>query len=91
MAGGIVRDAGGSMGELKKTAQWLDLISIGFMFPLSIGVGYLLGRGLDRLMHSYPWCTIIFTVFGIAAAFINLFRMAARADVVDRSEPPDAP
>jgi F0F1-type ATP synthase assembly protein I len=57
-----------------------DAATLGIMFPVSIAVGYGMGYGLDYLFHSKPWCTIIFTILGIAAAFVNLFREGMKDD-----------
>lgn len=51
-------------------------VSLGFLFPVAIAIGFFLGRWLDRFFHTWPWLTIIFTALGIAAAFVNLFRSA---------------
>ena len=55
--------------------QLLDAASIGWMFPIAIGLGFGAGYGLDKLFHTSPWLTWIFTGFGVIAAFVNLFRM----------------
>jgi ATP synthase protein I len=64
--------------EREKRNQWLEATSIGWMFPLSIGIGFLWGWGMDKLFGTKPWLTWIFTAFGIIAAFINLFRIGLR-------------
>lgn len=64
----------------------LEASSIGWMFPLAIGIGYLWGWGMDRLFGTSPWLTWIFAGFGVIAAFINLFRMAKVGD--DGGDPP---
>jgi F0F1-type ATP synthase assembly protein I len=58
--------------------QLLDASSIGWMFPIAIGLGYLWGWGMDKLFGTTPWLTWIFTAFGVIAAFINLFRIGLR-------------
>jgi len=66
-----------------RKGKWNDIYdaaTLGVMFPVAIAVGYGIGYGLDRLFHSKPWCTIIFTVLGIAAAFVNLFREGMKDD-----------
>jgi F0F1-type ATP synthase assembly protein I len=55
-------------------------VSLGFLFPVAIAVGFFLGRWLDGVFHTWPWLTIIFTALGIAAAFVNLFRSARAGD-----------
>lgn len=75
-------DDNGSGGEDKRRQyqQLLDASSIGIMFPVAMGLGYLWGWGMDKLFHTKPWLTIIFTAFGVIAAFINLFRVGMRND-----------
>jgi ATP synthase protein I len=58
--------------------QLLDASSIGWMFPIAIGLGFLWGWGMDKLFGTRPWLTAIFTAFGVIAAFINLFRIGLR-------------
>jgi len=69
-------------GKKRKIAarQILEASSLGLMFPIAIGLGFLWGYGMDRLFGTRPWLTGIFTFLGIIAAFRNLFRMAAGAD-----------
>lgn len=53
----------------------LDASIVGWMFPISMALGFGIGYGLDKLFHTWPWLTIIFSICGTAAAFINLFRI----------------
>ena len=62
--------------DRRELRQLFEASAIGWMFPLAIGIGALMGWGLDKLFGIFPWLTFIFTGFGIAAAFINLFRMS---------------
>jgi F0F1-type ATP synthase assembly protein I len=63
--------------DKKRDLQKLvEATSIGWMFPIAIGLGYLWGYGMDKLFGTYPWLTGIFTFLGILAAFVNLFRLA---------------
>ncbi|HUJ12251.1 MAG TPA: AtpZ/AtpI family protein [Thermoanaerobaculia bacterium] len=64
--------------QRRDAKQLLDASSIGWMFPIAIGLGFLWGWGMDKLFHTSPWLTIIFTAFGVVAAFINLFRIGLR-------------
>ena len=48
--------------------------SVGLMFPASILVGYLIGHLLDKIFNTDPVLMIIFVLYGIAAAFVNLFK-----------------
>jgi len=58
--------------------QLLAASSIGWMFPIAIGLGYVWGWGMDKLFGTKPWLTWIFAGFGVAAAFVNLFRIGLR-------------
>lgn len=55
-------------------------VSLGLLFPVAIGLGFLFGRWLDGLFHTAPWLTAVFTALGIAAAFVNLFRAGGSPD-----------
>jgi ATP synthase protein I len=57
-----------------------EAVTLGFLFPVAIGVGFVLGRWLDGTFHTRPWLTIICTALGIAAAFVNLFRAGKGSD-----------
>ncbi len=63
-----------------------ELTSVGIQFPVSIGIGYLMGHYLDKWFHCYPVLTIIFSLFGVAAAFINVFRLNAELNRLEREE-----
>ena len=79
-----------------KYKQYGDLLTLGIMFPVCIaigyGLGYLLdgwtgkqiGYGLGYLLDGWTGKQNIFSfigiLFGIAAAFINLFRVVRKLD-----------
>jgi ATP synthase protein I len=46
--------------------------SLGLQVALSIFIGYGAGRYLDAKLDTQPWMTIIFFIFGLAAAFRNI-------------------
>jgi ATP synthase protein I len=50
------------------------LSSIGVTLVASTAIGLAIGYGLDRWFATSPWLTLTFTLFGIAAGFVNLFR-----------------
>ena len=60
----------------REMRQLLEASSIGWMFPIAIGLGFGWGYGMDKLFGTWPWLTAIFSVFGMIAAFVNLFRIA---------------
>ncbi len=50
------------------------LSSIGVTMVASTAIGLAIGYGLDRLFGTKPWLTLTFSLFGIAAGFLNFFR-----------------
>lgn len=59
--------------EKKKLAEYYN---VGVMFPASIAVGVAIGYYLDRWLNTAPYLLIVFTLYGIAAGFRNLLRIA---------------
>jgi ATP synthase protein I len=61
-----------------------DFSTIGMTVAFSIFIGVGIGYLLDHKVFSgrtYPWFTLIFLGFGVASAFLNLYRMARRKDL----------
>lgn len=54
--------------------QLARLSTIGISLVAATAIGLLMGYGLDWLLGTAPWLTMAFTLFGIAAGFLNLFR-----------------
>ena len=73
-------DNGDKETKRREARQLLDASSIGWMFPIAIGIGLVWGWGMDRLFGTQPWLMIIFGALGVIAAFINLFRIGLRDD-----------
>jgi ATP synthase protein I len=46
--------------------------SLGLSVALAIFIGLAVGVLLDRYFETSPWCTLIFLVLGIVAAFRNI-------------------
>ena len=70
--------------QFRRARIWLDVSIIGIQFPVAIALGYFFGRWLDGLFGTAPWLTIIFALFGIAAGFVNLFRITAQASRAEK-------
>ena len=70
--------------QLRRARIWLDVSIIGIQFPVAIALGYFFGRWLDGLFGTTPWLTIVFALFGIAAGFVNLFRITAQASRAEK-------
>jgi F0F1-type ATP synthase assembly protein I len=55
-----------------------DAWMIATILPAALVIGYLAGRGLDKLFSCYPWCTVAFSVIGTVAGFREVIRIAIR-------------
>ena len=54
--------------------QLARLSTIGVTLVAATAIGLAIGYGLDRWFGTNPWLTLTFTLLGIAAGFVNLFR-----------------
>jgi F0F1-type ATP synthase assembly protein I len=50
---------------------------LAFVFPAALVVGWLIGAGLDRWLHT-TWLYLAGILLGIAAGFIELIRAVLR-------------
>ena len=57
----------------------MNLSIVGIQFPVAIALGFFWGRWMDRHLGTWPYLTAVFSLFGIVAGFVNLFRITARA------------
>ncbi len=56
-------------------------MSAGITLASSVVVGFLIGQWIDHHWHlSMPWGTIIFSLTGVTAGFLNLFRIFGASD-----------
>jgi len=53
---------------------------------VAIALGFFFGRWLDGMFGTTPWCTVVFSLCGIAAGFVNLFRITAQAARAEEEE-----
>jgi F0F1-type ATP synthase assembly protein I len=61
-------------------------MAAGVMFAASVVAGVMIGSWIDhRWPHVTPWGTLVFALIGVAAGFLNLFRLLT---VYDRSKKP---
>jgi len=58
--------------------QFGILSTVGLHLVLGTFVGLAIGYFLDRALGTKPWLTFLFLAFGVAAGFINLFRVVLR-------------
>ena len=56
-------------------------MSAGITLASSVVVGFLIGQWIDHHWHlSMPWGTILFSLTGVVAGFLNLFRILGASD-----------
>lgn len=60
----------------RQASNWLNASIVGIQFPVAMALGYFWGKWMDGLFGTEPWLTIIFSIFGVIAGFVNLFRIA---------------
>lgn len=58
--------------------------TVGMMFPASIISGFAVGYFCDRYFDTSPWLLIIFTMYGIAGGFYNLYKVSKLAGKKDQ-------
>jgi ATP synthase protein I len=68
----------------RQTVFLANAYGVGLFFPAAIGAGAGIGWWLDKLFGTKPWLTAIFAVFGVIAAFVNLFRTGMSDDGTGR-------
>ena len=71
--------SGWGRGQFRQARTWLDVSIVGIQFPIAIALGFFWGRWLDRIFGTGRWLTLVFSLFGIAAGFLNLFRITMDA------------
>jgi len=61
--------------NLRQASNWLNASIVGIQFPVAMALGYFWGKWMDGIFGTEPWLTIIFSILGIIAGFVNLFRI----------------
>lgn len=54
------------------------LSQIGISIVVCVGVGIAIGYFLDRFLGTSPWLLLVFTIFGIGAAFRAILDFAKK-------------
>jgi prepilin signal peptidase PulO-like enzyme (type II secretory pathway) len=65
----------------KPRSGWAEAVSLGVMFPAFVAGGYLLGKWVGGRFGTGEGAAIAGAALGAVAAFLQLFRWAARKDV----------
>jgi F0F1-type ATP synthase assembly protein I len=66
------------------------MLQIAFILPAAAFVGWIAGALLDLWLHQH-WIFIAGIMLGIAAGFLQIFRMLHELDRVPGSRPKDQP
>ena len=68
--------------EMKRIA--LRFSSVGLEMGACVAIGYGIGWWLDRTFGTKPYLTLVMLLFGIAAAFMAIYRAAKEMQKMDR-------
>jgi ATP synthase protein I len=66
----------GSMADSFRTIGALS--TVGISFVLAVVIGFACGYYLDKWLGTGPWLLLVFTVFGLVAGIMNVYRTAGR-------------
>ena len=66
-----------SSGDKSNWAQVGSYAQLAFVFPAATVVGWLIGVGLDKWLHT-TWIYIVGLLLGIVAGFVELIRTVSK-------------
>lgn len=69
----------------RERALWADLMSLGFVFPIAIVLGFFLGRWIGGLVGHPEGGQWIGLLWGIATGFWELYKVTLRANRLDET------
>ena len=68
------------MADEKKTLLQLSrFIELGVLLPACTFIGWLIGAGLDKWLHT-RWLYLVGLIMGIIAGFVQLIRTVLKAE-----------
>jgi ATP synthase protein I len=70
------KNQSGSLADSFRTIGALS--TVGISFVLAIVIGFACGYYLDKWLGTGPWLLLVFTVFGLVAGSMNVYRTAGR-------------
>ncbi len=73
-------------GKAADRSLWSDLISLGLIFPISITLGFFLGRWIGGWFGHPQGGGLVGLLWGIAAAFWELYKVARKVVRWDAEE-----
>ena len=76
------------MADGKLYRQTALLSSIGVTFAVAAGGGFWLGSYLDTKFGTAPILTLVLGLLGVAAAFVNLYRVIKASERIGKEAAP---
>jgi ATP synthase protein I len=70
------KNESGSLADSFRTIGALS--TVGISFVLAIVIGFACGYYLDKWLGTGPWLLLVFTVFGLVAGIMNVYKTAGR-------------
>jgi F0F1-type ATP synthase assembly protein I len=67
-------------GDAKDKNNWVQMgnyAQLAFVFPAATVVGWLIGAGIDKWLHT-TWIYIVGLLLGIVAGFVELIRTVSK-------------
>ncbi|HHW20334.1 MAG TPA: AtpZ/AtpI family protein [Thermodesulfovibrio thiophilus] len=61
----------------------LNASALGINFVLCVVIGAIIGYFIDKVLHSFPWFSIIFLIAGFAAGIKEIFRYIRKVNKTD--------
>jgi len=71
------KEHSGSSSDKNTWVQMASYAQLAFVFPAATVVGWLIGAGLDKWLHT-TWLYIVGLLLGIVAGFVELIRTVAK-------------
>ena len=66
-----------SQGRKTNWVQLSNYAQLGFLFPAATVIGWLIGAGLDKWLHT-TWLYLVGLILGIVAGFVQLIRTVSK-------------
>lgn len=64
--------------DIKYLKNYVALSTVGIMFVTCVIIGYGIGYYLDKLFNTSPYLMLLFTIFGMLAGFVELWKIAKK-------------